>query len=76
MLCYSCSKPKNELQPKKSAIMVGVQLLMCQSCIDAKFEPRWVIILAGRQNGPETVREYVIKHLYVGKPIMAEELIA
>ena len=56
--------------------MVGVQLLMCQSCIDAKFEPRWVIILAGRQNGPETVREYVIKHLYVGKPIMAEELIA
>ncbi len=76
MLCYSCSKPKNELQTKKSAIMGGVQLLMCQSCIDAKYEPRWVIILTGRQNGPETVREYIIKHLYIGKTITAEELIA
>lgn len=76
MLCYSCSKPKNELLPKKSAIMGGVQLLLCQMCIDAKYEPRWVIILAGRQNGPETVREYIIKRLYIGKPITAEELIA
>lgn len=76
MICYSCGKQKNELQPKKSAIMNGIQLFMCQSCIDAKYEPRWVIILAGRQKGPETVREYIIKRLYIGKPISAEELIA
>ena len=76
MLCYSCGKSKNELHPKKSSIMNGIQLFMCQSCIDAKYEPRWVIILAGRQNGAESVREYIIKRLYVGRSISAEELIA
>lgn len=76
MLCYSCGKQKNELQPKKSDIIDGVMHFMCQSCIDSKFEPRWAIILSGRQNGPETVRDYIIKHRYVGRAISAEELIA
>jgi protein-arginine kinase activator protein McsA len=76
MLCYSCQKQKNELQPKKSDILDGVQLYMCQSCIDLKYEPRWVIILAGRQKGPEYVREHIIKNLYIGRKISAEELIA
>ena len=49
---------------------------MCQMCIDLKHEPRWVIILAGRQKGPEFVREYIIKRLYTGKTITGEELIA
>lgn len=76
MLCYCCGKQKNELQPKKSAIINGVTLLMCQTCVDEKFEPRWVIILGGRQNGAESVRDYIIKHRYVGRGISAEELIA
>ena len=76
MLCYSCGKDKNELHPKKSAILNGVNVLMCQSCIELKHEPRWLIILAGRQKGPEHVREYVIKHLYTGRQITAEEIVA
>ena len=76
MLCYSCGKQKNELQPKKSEIMDGVTLFMCQICLDSKFEPRWVIILCGRQNGAESVRDYIIKRRYVGRTIDAEELIA
>jgi hypothetical protein len=76
MLCYSCGKSKNELQPKKSDIMDGVTLFMCQTCIDSKFEPRWVIILSGRKNGPEFVKDYIIKHRYVGRKIFAEELIS
>jgi hypothetical protein len=76
MLCFSCGKQKNELQPKKSAIIDGVTIFMCQLCVDSKFEPRWVIILGGRQNGAESVRDYIIKRRYVGKPISAEELIA
>ena len=76
MLCYSCGKQKNELHPVKSAIMEGVNLFMCQTCVDSKFEPRWVIILAGRQKGPEYVKEHVSKRLYLGRPILAEELIA
>jgi len=76
MLCYSCSKQKDQLHPCQSAILEGVSLFMCQSCIDDKFEPRWVIILAGRQKGAEFVRDYIIKHRYFGRPISAEEIVA
>ena len=76
MLCYSCSKQKDQLHPATSALIEGVSLYLCQSCIDDKYEPRWVIILAGRKNGPESVREYIIKRKYFGRPISAEEIIA
>ena len=76
MLCFSCGKQKNELQPKKSDILNGVQLFMCESCIEAKFEPRWVVVLGGRQNGTDSVRDYIVKRRYVGRTIDAEELIA
>jgi hypothetical protein len=76
MLCYCCGKQKNELLPKKSDIINGVTLFMCQLCIDSKFEPRWVIILCGRQNGAESVRDYIVKRRYFGRTIDAEELIA
>lgn len=75
-LCFSCGKQKDQLEPHKSNILKGVSLFMCQMCIESKFEPRWVIILAGRQNGAETVREHIVKRLYVGNTITAEELIA
>lgn len=76
MICFSCGKQKNGLLPSQSEILKGTNLFMCQSCMDSKFEPRWVIILAGRQKGPEHVRDYIVKHRYVGKTITAEELIA
>jgi hypothetical protein len=76
MLCFSCNKQKDQLHPAKSELIPGIQLFMCQSCIDLRYEPRWVIILAGRQNGPEYVRDFVVKNRYVGNKIFAEELIA
>jgi hypothetical protein len=76
MKCYSCQKNKNELHPSKSQIINGVVTMMCQTCIDSKFEPRWVIVLGARQNGPESVRDYIKKRRYIGKEITGEELIA
>lgn len=76
MLCYSCGKSKNELHPCQSDIIKGLNLFMCQMCIDSKLEPRYVVVLGGRQHGPEHVRDYVLKHRYLGRPISAEELIA
>jgi len=76
MKCYSCQKSKNELHPKKSEILDGVVALMCQTCIDAKYEPRWIIVLGGRQKGAESVRDYIIKRRYIGNEILANELIA
>lgn len=76
MKCSSCSRQKANLHAKKSDIINGVTVLMCQSCIDAGYEPRWIIILGGRQNGPSYVKNYVSKHLYVGNEILAHELIS
>ena len=52
ILCYCCNKTKNKLSLKKS-VLIPINLFMCETCIASKLEPRWVIILAGRQLGPD-----------------------
>jgi len=75
MLCYSCGKQKHRLTPVKSSLL-SINIVMCDSCIEAKYEPRWTIILAGRQKGPAFVRDFIIKRRYFGKDITANEIIA
>lgn len=74
ILCYSCNKSKNKLNVRKSSLL-NISLLMCETCISEKFEPRWVIILAGRQDGAELVRDFVLKRKYIGNEITASELL-
>ena len=74
VLCYSCNKSKNELNSKKSSLL-AVNLLLCKSCTDNKLEPRWIIVLAGRQYGAEHVKEYIAKKKYLGIDITASELL-
>jgi len=74
ILCYSCNKSKNKLNVRKSSLL-PINLLMCETCITSKLEPRWVVILAGRQLGPEMVREFVLKKKYIGNDIAASELL-
>ena len=74
ILCYSCNKTKNQLNVKKS-MLLPISLLMCETCVSSKFEPRWLVILAGRQNGAESVREFILKKRYVGTDISASELL-
>lgn len=74
VLCYSCNKSKNELSTKKSAL-ISINLLLCKSCTENKLEPRWIVILAGRQFGAEHVKEYIAKKKYVGTEIAASELL-
>lgn len=74
ILCYSCNKNKHKLNAKKSSLL-PINLLMCETCINAKLEPRWVIILAGRSSGSDYVREFVLKKRYLGEEISASELL-
>jgi len=74
ILCYCCNKTKNKLNLKKS-VLIPINLFMCETCISSKFEPRWVIILAGRQLGPESVKEFIVKKKYIGSEITASELL-
>jgi hypothetical protein len=74
ILCYSCNKSKNKLDVKKSSLL-PINLLICESCHSAKLEPRWVVILSGRANGPDHVKEFIIKRRYLGNEISASELL-
>lgn len=74
VLCYSCNKSKNNLNVKKS-ILLPINLLMCEKCISSKFEPRWLIVIAGRQLGSDSVREFILKKKYIGNEISASELL-
>jgi len=74
ILCYSCNKTKNQLHAKRSTLL-PINLLLCETCISSKFEPRWLIILTGRQHGAEVVRDFVLKKRYVGNDISASELL-
>lgn len=76
MICYSCGKQKNEINLKRSSLLPGINLMMCPSCIENKFEPRWVIILAARQQGTAYVRDYIVKKRYFGPDILGSDLIA
>lgn len=74
ILCYSCNKNKNKLSLKRSTLL-PINLLVCETCIVSKMEPRWVVILSGRQMGSEYVREFIVKKRYVGNDISASELL-
>lgn len=74
VLCYSCNKSKNELSAKKSSLL-AINLLLCKTCTENKFEPRWIVILAGRQYGADHVKEFIAKKKYIGLDITASELL-
>ena len=74
MKCSVCSKDKFELTPKKSRL-TGTALFLCTECIESKREPRYLIIIYGRQNGFDSVSEYIKQRRYTGKDILAEELV-
>lgn len=74
--CSSCGKQRAELRVKNSELMPGMKLYLCNDCSKARFEPRWVIILAGRApGGIDKVSKHISKHLYVGEEITAIKLI-
>ena len=74
ILCYCCNKSKNKLNVKKSSL-IPINLFMCETRITSKFEPRWVVILAGRQLGSDAVKEFIVKKRYCGNDIAASELL-
>jgi hypothetical protein len=75
LLCQSCNNPKRHLDRVNSRI-TGWPLNMCLDCIQKKFEPRWLIILAVRQTGrTPLIDEYIKLHRYVGEQIPAVDVL-
>jgi len=74
VLCAICNKSKNKLSVKKSLLM-PINVLVCETCLVNKLEPRWLVIISGRQYGAEYVKDYIAKKKYVGVDITASELL-
>lgn len=75
MICQCCGKQRQSVSPKKSSLIQGNTILICDVCREKRYEPRHVIVIVGRSRGPSAVRDYIAKKLYVGNEITAQELI-
>jgi len=73
--CTVCQKQKNQLRPRKSKLITGMQMFLCNDCFAGKREPRFAIIMVGRSEGLAAVEEYLRLHRYVGEEILALDLV-
>lgn len=76
MECLSCGKQRAELVARESKLWPKNKILVCQTCIKEKKEPRAYVILFGRLNGAEAVSDYIKHRRYCGDEITARELVA
>lgn len=74
MVCTSCNKPKAQLKQKKSKVLPGVPMFLCQDCLDNKREPRGFVVLAGREHGINHVTYWIKPKRYLGDEITLREL--
>ncbi len=75
IICYSCQEDKYKISATKSKLMPNTFLMLCSNCYAKDFEPRWAIVISGRQYGSEKVKDYVINKKYIGEEIVASELL-
>ena len=73
-ICASCRQPKYRLTPKKSKLKPDQVLLLCETCIKQRLEPRWIVVMVGRDKGAEAVKDFVRPKRYLGEPILLEDL--
>lgn len=74
LVCTVCDKPKHALKQKKSRLLPGVPMMICQDCMDAKREPRGFVVLAAREHGLDYVANWIKPQRYVGEPITLREI--
>lgn len=72
--CAVCQKNKFQLRSKKSKLN-GQTMLVCNTCVENKYEPRWLIIIIAQDEGVEAVQDYILRRRYVGNEIQAADLI-
>lgn len=72
-ICAVCAQHKYQLRLRRSKLS-GHQMLVCNTCFENKYEPRWLIILVAQDEGIDKVSDYILNHKYVGPEIPAADL--
>jgi len=76
MICASCGEAKAELHAKRSQLFNSMKILLCNSCTESKYEPRYLVIMYARSRGVDAILSKVInQRRYVGKTIEATDVI-
>ncbi len=76
LLCQSCLEQKMTLRKVKSALIKTMDILMCATCIDKKYEPRYLIILSIRSAGmSEGIKRIIHERRYLGSDILAADIL-
>jgi len=76
MTCSSCNKQRADLHAKKSRLKSDQMLYLCSECIQKKMEPRYLVIMYGRDKGIDAKVVDIIKNRrYVGEDILAKEIL-
>ena len=76
LLCQSCGEQKMSLQRTKSSLIKEMDLTMCATCIDKKYEPRFIIILSARSYGMnDAIKRIISDRRYVGEVIAASDIL-
>jgi len=72
--CSSCSKVKHQLKKKPSKALKGAIMYICEDCATKKFEPRGLLILAGREHGIDHIKFWIKPQRHYGDPITLREV--
>lgn len=75
MVCTVCQKHKYQLKARKSKLNPGMQMYLCNDCFVGKYEPRWLVILVGQDQGIDAVSDHLLNRRYVGEEITAVDLV-
>jgi hypothetical protein len=75
--CTVCREMRANLRPRRSKLMPGMAMFLCNDCFEGKFEPRFAVILVARDpdQGLSAVRDYVRNHRYHGAKIRLDEIV-
>lgn len=71
--CAVCQKNKFQLRNRKSKLN-GQPMFVCNTCFDAKYEPRWLVIITAQEDGIDSVQDFILNHKYHGVEIPAADL--
>lgn len=72
-MCTVCRQDKTALTSVRSEINPKMTLTVCDPCKSGHLEPRFLIIITGRQEGFNAVKKYISARRYVGDEILANE---
>ena len=76
MICQSCGQPKNDLHARPSQLIKAMTLVLCSSCIESGYEPRYMIILAIRSLGAsDKASKLISQRKYTGPDILASDIV-